>query len=165
MVVLPEPLTLRDEAGITLIVALMVMVVLTTITYTAITMAISSNGTARSSNAQQDAYELAQAGVNEAESILNASSANATSPTLLGCTANGTNSTTPCSSLTGSAPGGTFSFYGTYAQTATNGVWTITSTGSVTNPNGGGAATVQRAATATVTVTGGGQGSNISVWN
>jgi len=156
---------LREEDGLALVLAMAVLVLLSTITVTAITMALSSNGTAQNSNAQQGALELAQAGVNRAEAILNATGANAVSPTLLGCTANGNASTTPCTPITGTANGGTYSFSGMYANGTNSGVWTITSTGSVANPNGGGVSNIQRTATATVNVTGGGQGTNISVWN
>src|SRR5581483_9961194 len=85
----------------------------------------------------------------------------ASAPTLLGCTANGSASTTPCTPITGSASGGSYSFSGMYA----GGTWTISSTGSVPNPNGGGVLNVTRSVSATATVSGGGQGNNIAVWN
>jgi len=159
----------HGEDGIALVLVLAVLVLLSITTVTAMTMAISSNGTAQSSDAQQNAYELAQAGVNSAESILNANNTNASSPTLLGCSTssqNINNSAMPCTALTTRTSSGTAGFYGIYTQGAGNtGTWTITSIGTVANPNGGGAPTVSRSTTATITISGGGQSNNISVWN
>ena len=61
----------RREDGIALVLAIAVMAFLSAATATALYMATSSRTTATSSNAQQDAYALAQAGLNDALSVLN----------------------------------------------------------------------------------------------
>jgi Tfp pilus assembly protein PilX len=157
----------RAEDGIALVLALMVLVVFSITTVAAVTMANSTTSSAASGNAQQNAYALAEAGVNSAEAILNANNTNASSPTLLGCSVSGVNvnnSAAPCTDLSVATSFGTAYFHGMYSQgTGSTGTWTITSSGQVPYQNAAG--TLNRLTTATATVTGGGQSNNISVWN
>ena len=156
----------RAEEGIALVLALTVLVFFSITTVAAVTMANSTTRSAASGGAQQNAYAMAEAGINSAEAILNSSSNNPSSPTLLGCSASGVNpanSATPCTDLTTTTSFGTASFHGMYTQGANSGTWVITSTGSTPYQNGAGSLT--RATTATATITGGGQSGNISVWN
>ena len=158
----------RREDGIALVLALAVIVFFSITAVTAVTMSTSTQSTANRSAAGQTAGALAEAGINTAEGVLNSGSTNAASPTLLGCSVsaqNVNNSAVPCTDLTISTSLGRASFHGLYAQGTGNiGTWTITATGSMPSPNGGGT-TVNRSTTATVTITGGGQANNISVWN
>ena len=64
---------LRDESGIALVMALGIMLVLTIALATTIHFTSASARHANSSNAGQKAYALAEAGVNNAISVLQAS--------------------------------------------------------------------------------------------
>jgi Tfp pilus assembly protein PilX len=159
-------LDLRAEEGITLVLALAILMLFSITTVTAVTMARSTQETAASSSSLQTASAIAEAGVNTAEAILNAPSANASLPTLLGCsvsTQNINNSAQPCTDLTVATASGTASFHGIYTQTGSSGTWAITSSGTVRNPNSAG--NLVKTTTANVTITSGGSGTNISVWN
>jgi Tfp pilus assembly protein PilX len=156
----------RAEEGIALVLSLAVLVFFSITTVAAVTMANSTTRSAASGGAQQNAYAMAEAGINSAQAILNSASNNPSSPTLLGCSTSGVNaanSATPCTDLTTTTSFGTASFHGLYTQGATSGTWVITSTGSVPYQNGAGS--LNRVTTATTTITGGGQAGNISVWN
>jgi Tfp pilus assembly protein PilX len=150
------------------VLVLAVVVLFSITTVTAVTMLGSTQTTAGRSKAAQTAAALAEAGVNAAESVLNANNTNASSPTLLGCSTSGVNinnSALPCTDLTITTSFGTASFHGLYAQgVGSTGTWTITGTGTMPSPNGGGS-TITRSSSATATITGGGQSNNISVWN
>ncbi len=61
----------RREDGIALVLAIAVMAFLSAATATALYMATSSRTTATGSSAQQNAYALAQAGLNDAVAVLN----------------------------------------------------------------------------------------------
>ncbi len=157
---------LRNDHGIALVMSLGILIV-TGITTASLLAYTSSNvRIAHSLDRTTAARELAEAGINEAESILNGPSSNASSPTLLGCSvsqSNVNNSALPCTDLIATSSTGTVSYHGMYTQNASNGTWTITSSGQAPNPTGG--APVTKTITAVVTVTGGGQGNNISIWN
>ncbi|MHB8642027.1 MAG: pilus assembly PilX family protein [Gaiellaceae bacterium] len=156
----------RSEDGIALVLALGFIVVLSIATASAMDYSSSSQRQASVSNSGQVAYALAEAGVNNAEAILNQSSNNASSPTLLGCSADPSNplvSAAPCTDLTVVMSNGTAYYHGMFSQSGNTGIWTITSTGDALNPNGN--AHVRRTITAVISVTGGGQSNNISVWN
>src|SRR5262249_34037800 len=105
--------------------------------------------TERYLGARSSSYSLAEAGVNEAMSVLSNPTNNALTPTLL-----------PSTTSTYSSGSATWS--GTLNnQTST---WTITSTGRVTNPTGAGA--VQKTITVNVVVTPTlGQTLNNQAWN
>ena len=157
---------LRNEQGIALVMALGTLITMSTVTTALLTYSASGVRTVRYTDGVLAARNLAEAGLADAEAILNNSSTNASSPTLLGCSVSPTNvnnSALPCTDLTVAYPTGTASYHGIYTQGSNNGTWTITGTGTVRNPRGG--AAVVKTMTAAVTVTGGGQGNNISVWN
>src|SRR5579862_7043175 len=61
----------RSEDGIALVLALAIMVFASATTATAIYVTTSSQTTSNSSTAQQNAYALAQAGLNDALATLN----------------------------------------------------------------------------------------------
>jgi Tfp pilus assembly protein PilX len=156
----------RDDEGIALVMALGILIVISTVTIAMLAYASSNVRTARSLDRTTSSRELAEAGIAEAEAILNGPNVNASSPILLGCSTsqqNINNSAAPCTPLTASYSTGTVSYYGLYTQGQSSGTWTITSTGTVANASGGGAVT--KTMTAAISVVGGGQGNNISVWN
>ena len=153
---------IQQEQGFALAFALLTCVVLSITTVSVITYTSSSSRSAGLSSSRVNAHDVAEAGISAAASIINKSS-NAASPTLLGCTANGTSSTAPCTDLTVSASGGTASFSGLYAAGSPSGTWTITSNGDVPNPAGG--ADSKSSVTATVVVVPGGMVNNLSIWN
>jgi hypothetical protein len=138
---------LRDESGIALIMALGIMFVLTITLGTVIYMTSASARHAEHTNAGQKAYALAEAGVNNGLSVLNASYPGTLAypgdPTLLP-----TRTTTyDTGSVTWS---GTLA--GPLLSSAWRWEWRITATGTVQNPTGPTAAPVTRKATAVVPV-------------
>lgn len=154
---------LRREDGIALVMALGIMLVITISTVATISYTSAGSRNSRVSSAQLSALALAESGISTASSIINTAT-NAAVPTLLGCTANGNNSTTPCTDRTLTAPSGTASFHGLYtAGAAGAGTWVITSTGDIRNPTG--ASDTRKTMTATIAITPGGQVNNISLWN
>jgi Tfp pilus assembly protein PilX len=153
---------LREEDGIALVMALGITVVLIIFVASMIGYTSQNARNANTSDKRIDALALAESGLASAVSILNQAST-VTTPTLLGCSANGLNSALPCADITIPGVGGTTYVHGLYTQTGSTGSWAITSYGSVTNPTGAGNLT--KVMTATVSITGGGQSNNISVWN
>lgn len=154
---------LRQEEGIALLMALGFTIVLTILVVSMITYTSSGSRSSNVSRSRVAAQALAEAGLGTANSIIN-SAPNAALPTLLGCTANGSNSALPCTDYSITGPEGTAYFHGLYKQGQGNtGGWVITTYGAVPNPTGGSA--LKKALTATVSITGGGQSNNISVWN
>lgn len=136
---------LRDESGVTLVMAVCIMSVLMASGASLIFYANSNAQNADYSADDTRALNLAEAGVNYARSIL----WNAANPTQA--------SAVPAGSLT--LEGGTATYAGTYdAATLT---WTLTGTGSYASPTGGSAIT--RSASADVVVTPG-SGSADPVW-
>jgi Tfp pilus assembly protein PilX len=190
--VLSRRLDPRREDGIALIVALGVLIVFSVTTVTAITMIESTQTTSNVSSAQQNAYELAEAGLNNAESVLYYQLANNGDPSaanLIGCNGAGgvadptapSNCTTPspkvfcvtASSPCSSSAAGTASVFGYYSGTnvgSYNGTtvaastWLLTSTGFAASTQGG-LGTVTRTLTATVKVSPLNGGGVASVWN
>src|SRR5205814_977693 len=78
----------RSEDGVALILALAVLIFFSTVTVASVTMANSTQGTASTSAGQQNAFAYAEAGINDAESVLyaqNNSSGNPSAANLLGC--------------------------------------------------------------------------------
>jgi Tfp pilus assembly protein PilX len=152
---------LGEERGFALVIALAVTVVFSMTVITVIEAATSNSRTADRTKGRISAYSLAEAGINNASSILAKSNsydphllhpqgsyapgdcasppANPTGATLLGNT---------CSPYTWSYDGGTTTMWGWFNSTTSN--WTITSIGSVRNAFGGAATT--RTLTATVHV-------------
>ncbi len=157
---------LRNDDGIALVMSLGILIVIGITTVSLLSYTSTNVRAARSLDRTNAARELAEAGINEAESILNGPSSNASSPTLLGCSVSQTNvnnSAPPCTDLVATSSTGTVSYHGLYTQGSNTGTWTITSSGLVPNPTGG--APVVKTTTAAVTVIPGGQANNISIWN
>ena len=137
-----------QERGFALVLALAVTFVLSMTVVTVIESATSNSRSADRSKGRVSAYSLAEAGINNASSILTKSNgydphvlhpqgtyaqadcasppANPTGATLLGNT---------CSPYTWTYDGGTTTMWGWFDSSTSN--WTITSTGSVRNAFGG----------------------------
>jgi hypothetical protein len=146
---------LREEDGIALVMALLVMMVLT-ISLTSVLL-LTSAGSRHSSrvNAGEAAYALAEAGVNNAVSVLEANYPGTLAypgdSTLLpsrsvvmgtgSCTTPVNNCVTWSGTLTGPLTGSVWKYE-----------WRITSIGAVANPTGPGGTPVQRTVTAIVPV-------------
>jgi hypothetical protein len=137
---------LRDERGIALVLALGVMMALTIMVTAAISLASANARGASRSNADQKAYALAEAGLNNALSILGWSYPGTVpypgDPTLL-------------PARTTAYDGGSAAWSGTLAGPLTGAwryEWRVRSTGTVPNPTGPGSAAVRRTVTATVPV-------------
>ena len=157
---------LREE-GIALVMALGITVVLIIFVASMISYTSENSRNTNNSNSRLGALALAESGIASAVSILN-QAANVASPTVLGCTASGANSTLPCTDIAVSVPGGTAYVHGMYtAGASSTGTWAITAYGSVVNPSGlaGTSPNLTKTMTANLTITGGGQSNNISVWN
>jgi hypothetical protein len=160
---------LRDESGIALVMALGIMMVLTIALATVISFTSAGARHANSSNAGQKAYALAEAGLNNAITVLHASYDPPAAPVWPGCdyplsppctasylpagqaAINGGSCTAPVNNCT------TWSgkLAGPFAATSSapwHYEWRITANGTVQNPTGPGAAPVSRTATAVVPV-------------
>ena len=118
----------RCERGFVLPLTLGISTVLAIVGTTAITYTTSGARTASRSTADQKAYALAEAGVNDAMAVLSLPANNALDPYLLPPT-------------TVSYEGGTVTYSGTLD---TSGTWSITSTGLMRNPTGGNTSPVRR---------------------
>jgi Tfp pilus assembly protein PilX len=119
---------LREE-GIALVMALGITVVLIIFVASMISYTSENSRNANVSNSRLGALVLAESGIASAVSILN-EAANVASPTLLGCTASGANSTLPCTDIAVSVPGGTAYVHGMYtAGASSTGTWAITCVG------------------------------------
>ncbi len=127
-----------DERGIALVIALGVMLALAIAATAAISYTSMQVRTANFSKSKLLTYRLAEAGINEASSVLGLISNNALNPNLL-------------PSHTSTYPGGTVTWSGTLNQATST--WTITSTGTAANPTGGGGTAITKTLTATVQVT------------
>ena len=128
----------KQQDGITLIMAVGILGVLS---FTGATLVYYSSSNARSAEYSVDstsAYDLAEAGINEMMAVLSRPENNSLKPELLPATTN-------------TYDAGTVTWSGTLdAATAT---WTLTSTGKIKNPTGKSAADVQRTLSAKVPVT------------
>jgi hypothetical protein len=126
---------LCGERGFVLVAALGMSTVLAIVGTTAIAYSTSSARTSFRSSADQSAYALAEAGINNAMAVLSLPSNNALDPYLL-------------PSRTVAYNGGTVTYSGTLNEhTAT---WTVTSTGLTRNPTGPHATPVRRVVSAQV---------------
>jgi hypothetical protein len=118
----------RCQRGFVLPLTLGISTVLAIVGTTAITYTTSGARTASRSTADQKAYALAEAGVNDALAVLSLPSNNALDPHLLPAT-------------TVAYDGGTVTYSGTLDSTGT---WTITATGLMRNPTGPNTSPVRR---------------------
>jgi hypothetical protein len=158
-------LTLRQEDGMALVLALGVMAVLTATAATLFSYTTTNSRTASYSDRKQKAYVAAEAGLNSAVSMLGLSTNNALDPCLLNPPTNPSGFT--CTSHTpfqATYDGGTVTWYGTLDQTAQ--LWTISSTASFPNPTGPSAAPVTRTLRTSVPITANqNDPSNTAIWN
>src|SRR5919106_2621120 len=138
----------RRQEGITLIMA---MGILGMLTMTGTALIYYSNTNARSaaySNSNSSAYDLAEAGINEMMAVLSRPENNALNKYLLGEQSNGSITHT-----THTYDAGTVEWWGTLTQ-AVNGssTWSLNAIGRVKNPTGSTASQVSRTLTAKVPV-------------
>jgi hypothetical protein len=119
----------RCQHGFVLPLTLGISTVLAIVGTTAITYTTSGARTASRSTADQKAYALAEAGVNDAMAVLSLPSNNALDPYLLPAT-------------TVNYDGGTVTYSGTLDQSS--GTWAITATGLMRNPTGPNTSPVRR---------------------
>jgi Tfp pilus assembly protein PilX len=119
----------RCQRGFVLPLTLGISTVLAIVGTTAITYTTSGARTASRSTADQKAYALAEAGVNDALAVLSLPSNNALDPYLL-------------PSTTVAYDGGTVTYSGTLDQSS--GTWTISATGLMRNPTGPNTSPVRR---------------------
>lgn len=125
---------LRDERGIALPTALIVLSILTIIATSLIVLARGNGRSAELSDSQSTAFSLAEAGSAEALSQIRAAT-DPLDPTLV-----------PNSGAI-ARDGGTVTYSAVLDAAATPPVWTITSTGTVDNPTGPGGADLTRTVT------------------
>jgi len=133
---------LREEHGIALVLALMIMTVLTIVTGTAIYYTTQSEHQSSYSKASDGAYRLAEAGLNNAMAVLGGSQTNALQQSTLPSTQATASSKTYTS--------GTAKWWGVFNSTTRQ--WQLYGQGIVTNPNSNSSA-VMRTVSATVNVT------------
>ena len=127
---------LRDESGIALIMALGVLIVFTIAVASVIDYSTANQRRSHYNVSYQKSYVLAEAGINDAESVLSLPANNALTTTLL-------------AQQTQTYDGGTVTWSGTLNQSTST--WTITSTSTVKNPTGG--TDIKKTLTASVVVT------------
>ena len=143
---------LRDESGIALVVALGVIVVLSISTTTAMYYSGTNSRSANVSDKRNRAYSLAEAGINNAMSILSKPTNNALDKYVL-CPDSASLPPLPCVH-TDTYDNGTVTWSGLLAVdvVSNSAYWTITSTGDVVNPTSPSAPHLTRKITATVVV-------------
>jgi hypothetical protein len=162
---------LREEEGVALVLAMVSMVVVTTMLTAVIYITAAGARDAHRSNAGQKATALAESGVNNALAVLNANYPDTTNPYpgprcllnpqtppanfpgsefgLPACPASTPFTNTPDSSR----PNETVTWWGRLRRITGMGiVWVVNSTGSVPNPTGSGAAPVTRTVRAKIPV-------------
>jgi Tfp pilus assembly protein PilX len=138
---------LRDESGIALIMALGIMLVLTIMLTSVIFLTASSARDAKRSNAGQQAYALAEAGINNALAVLNANyPGNVIFP--------GDSTLLPVRTNTYSS--GSVDWSGSLVTAPASAQWTwewrLKATSTAKNPTGPGTASIKRTLTAVVPV-------------
>jgi Tfp pilus assembly protein PilX len=143
---------LADAEGFVLPLALGILVALTIAVTTAIYYTSTNARSASSSKGVQVAYGLAEAGVNNAMSILTLPTNNALDKYVF-CADASTNPPLPCV-RTDTYDGGTVTWSGTLVQNAAAGTayWDLTSTGYVRNPTGNSASKLKKTIRATIPV-------------
>jgi Tfp pilus assembly protein PilX len=139
---------LGRQDGITLIMAIGVLGILTMTGTTLIYYSSTNARTAAYSDDKSGAYDLAEAGVNEMMAVLSRPENNALNKYILGEQANGTVTHT-----THTYDEGTVEWWGTLSQSVTgSSTWSLTSIGKMKNPTGASASQVTRTLTAKVPV-------------
>src|SRR6266516_3789628 len=142
--------SLQEERGFALVIALGVTVVLSMSVVTVIEAARSNQRNATMTGGRASAYDLAEAGVNNAMSILRLPTNNALDKYVF-CTDSGSLPPLPCT-RTDTYAGGSVTWYATLYQNPAAGTayWDLFSTGHVRNPFGG--ADYQKTLRATIPV-------------
>lgn len=139
---------LRRQDGITLVMAVGILGVLTVSGTTLIYYSSTNARSASYSTSNSNAYDLAEAGINEMMSILSKPENNALNKYLLGEQSNGTVTHT-----THTYDGGSVEWWGVLTQSYTgSSTWSLTSVGKIKNPTGATASQVTRTLTAKVPV-------------
>jgi Tfp pilus assembly protein PilX len=166
-----RPLTLnrdlRSERGQSLVVALLVMLLISLMLAATLTFATANQRTSAYSKSAQVATTLADAGINNATSVL-AAAAVPTSPNNLKLIPdkNGVSTLLPTTEPTANSnsySGGTVKWWGSVDQ---NWVWTLHSKATVPNPTGPSASPIVKTASAQVRVNGPPSVSfQVAVWN
>src|SRR5437879_6373541 len=134
---------LRDEQGFALVVALGVTVALSMMVITVIESTSANSRTASMQSARGAARSLAEAGINDAASVLNVPAHNALDPNVF-CP---DGQVSPCP-VTETMDGGSV----TYTAILTGSSWQVTSVGAVRNPTGVNAPALKWTLTATIGV-------------
>jgi hypothetical protein len=155
---------LRDESGVALVFAMGVMTVLAISTVSVITYSSSNERHSNRSEAQQNALHLAEAGVNNAQSVLSHDDANALDATTL---------TEPAGGLCPDGgdcfeqyyEGGRVLWRGDFVSDGTSGSWTIHSWGVVPSPTPGSPDVVRYLRGAVAVVPNPNQPLNATAWN
>ena len=137
----------RRQDGISLVMAIGILGVLSLSGATLIHYAAANGRTAQYSKRDATAYDIAEAGIDEMAAILWRKENNPQNPYLLGAQPDGS-----VVKKTTAYDGGTATWYGTLNQSSLPATWTITSVGMVKNPTGPGAADISRTLTAKVRV-------------
>jgi len=139
---------LRRQDGITLVMAIGVLGVLTMAGTSLIYYSSTNARSVSYSNSNASAYDLAEAGINEMMSILSKPENNALNKYMLGEQANGSVTHT-----THTYDGGTVEWWGTLNQSVAGAsTWSLTSVGRVKSPTGANVSQVSRTLTAKVPV-------------
>jgi len=139
---------LRRQDGITLVMAIGVLGVLTMAGTSLIYYSSTNARSVSYSNSNASAYDLAEAGINEMMSILSKPENNALNKYILGEQANGSVTHT-----THTYDGGTVEWWGTLNQSVAGAsTWSLTSVGRVKSPTGANVSQVSRTLTAKVPV-------------
>jgi hypothetical protein len=139
---------LRRQDGITLIMAIGILGVLTMSGTSLIYYSSTNARSAAYSDNKSGAYDIAEAGINEMMSVLSRPENNALNKYLLGEQANGTVTHT-----THTYDQGTVEWWGTLSQSFSGAsTWTLTSVGRAKNPTGTSASQATRTLTAKVPV-------------
>jgi Tfp pilus assembly protein PilX len=149
---------LRSERGMALVMAIGITTVLAIGGTTAVAYSTSSTTESSQTSSRSSAFDLSEAGINNAMSILNLPTNNALDPeTLPQCTTNGTKYSDPTASRTSTSTwlhasyaNGSVDYCGTLVRSSA--LWYLTSIGNMRNPNKA-SGTVTRPLEATVTVT------------
>ncbi len=154
------------ERGFALVIALGILVVLSIVVTTLIDYTASNSHHASRSKGSAAAYSLAEAGLNDSESILNSSKPDGSSRALDVTSLTGAvacpDGTTRCIEL--DLAGGKALYFGAFS--ASSSTWTITSWGDVRNPTGVGITDVRRKIVAVVHVVADpSQPANTAAWN
>jgi Tfp pilus assembly protein PilX len=159
-----ERARLRDERGIALVMAIGVMFVMSLVLASIIGFTSANNRSANRQNADQQAFHLAEAGVNNSIAVLQKAYGTTVEPFVDYYSPAAAGRIDPASLLpprTSTYDGRTVTWSGTYCLgqntlTCSNGldygVWRLTATASVPNPTGPGAAPVTRTVKAKIQV-------------